>query len=132
MKIGSYGYTAENTNRSKLPWTIYHNPRCSKSREALDLLRINDVDPNIVEYLVTPPKKHELLGLLQILQVKPREIIRTKEAIFSTLTVDLENAEQVIDAILKHPELLERPIVVHAGKAVIARPPDRVLELKTK
>ena len=129
MKIGSYGFTAENPNRSKAPWVIYHNPKCSKSREALDLLRANRIDPKVIEYLETPIKAAEINELLVLLKLEAKEILRTKEKIFATLAIDLDNSEAVINAIAEHPELLERPIIVHSGKAVIGRPPERVLEL---
>lgn len=130
MKIGSYGYTSGDPNRGKTPWTIYHNPRCSKSRQALDLLRANSIDPQIIEYMDTPLLKWELENLLNVLKVEAKEIIRTKEDIFATLNIDLNDKNSILEAIAKHPELLERPIIVRGEKAVIGRPPERVLELK--
>jgi arsenate reductase len=129
MKIGSYGYTAENPNRNKAPWVIYHNPRCSKSREALDLLRANRIDPQVVDYLETPLEKAELEQIFTMLKVEPKEMIRTKEEVFATLNVDLADKDSVLNAIIQHPKLLERPIIVHKGKALICRPPEKVLEL---
>ena len=129
MKIGSYGHVFDDGQRGKAPWTIYHNPRCSKSREALDLLRANGIDPHVIYYLETPPNALEIKNILSLLQASPKEIIRTKEKIFSTLKIDLENAEDIVQSIAKHPELLERPIIIRGKKAVIGRPPGRALEL---
>lgn len=129
MKIGSYGFTADSTSRSKTGWRIYHNPRCSNSREALDLLRANGIDPEIVEYLHTPLKKNEIEELIAMLQNDVKELIRTKEKVFASLNLDLSDRAQIIGAIVSHPELMQRPIIVHKGKALIARPPERALEL---
>jgi len=130
MRIGSYGYAAENLKSSqKTGWTIYHNPRCSKSNEALDLLRQRQMDPSIVYFLETPLTVRELEQIVALLKVEAKEIVRTQEPVFSTLSLDLSNHDQVIAAIIAHPELLQRPIVLHAGRAVIGRPPERVLEL---
>lgn len=130
MRIGSYGHVKENPMRGKSGWTIYHNPRCSKSRCALDLLRAKGVDAQVIEYMETPLKKHEIEFLLTLLKVEPKEILRQKEPILETLHLDLENGEAVIEAITQHPELLERPIIVHNGKALIARPPEKVWDLE--
>lgn len=110
-------------------WTIYHNPKCSKSRQALDLLRMNNVDPQIIEYMETPPNKRKLEEILGYLKVEPKEILRTKEGVFSELNLDLNDSNQVLQAIVDHPELLERPIICCGDKAVIGRPPEKVLEL---
>ncbi|HLW57293.1 MAG TPA: arsenate reductase (glutaredoxin) [Bacteriovoracaceae bacterium] len=110
-------------------YTIYHNPRCSKSREALKILENAGVDFEVVEYLKTPPKKADLQGILKKLNDSARNIVRTKESVFAELEVDLDNENQIIDAILKHPILLERPIVVTNNRAVIGRPPENILDL---
>ena len=129
MKIGSYGNVIDNPMRSKSIWTIYHNPRCSKSRCALDLLREKGIDAQVIEYLETPLKASELQQLLGLLKVEPQKLLRTNESIFKTLTIDVNDKNAVIEAIMKHPILLERPIIVHDGKAVIGRPPERVWEI---
>ena len=128
MKIGSYGFTAEKT-RGKAPWTIYYNAKCSKSREALDLLRSRGVDPVVVNYQETPLSANELRELIAVLKVPAKDLLRTKEKAFSGLNISLESAEDVIHTLATHPELLERPIVVHGDRAVVARPPERALEL---
>ena len=111
--------------------TIYHNPRCSKSREALRLLKERGVEPTVVQYLETPPPASEIKKLLSLLKKKPREIIRKNEDPYKNL--GLENPEvkdaTLIQAMAKHPILIERPIVVSGAKAVIARPPETVLKI---
>jgi arsenate reductase (glutaredoxin) len=110
---------------------IYHNPRCSKSRQTLELLQENHQQPDVIEYLNTPPSATELEGILQMLGLQPRQLIRTKEAEYKTLGLDntkLTN-RQLIKAMVDHPRLIERPIVVADGKAVIGRPPEAVLEI---
>ena len=109
---------------------IYHNPRCSKSREALKLLEEQGADVEMVKYLDTPPSKEELKSLLKMLGVSARELMRTKEAIYKELGLgDVEDEEKLIEAMVEHPRLIERPIVIKDGKAVIGRPPQRVIEL---
>ncbi len=109
---------------------IYHNPRCSKSRGALELLRQNGVTAQVVEYLNTPPDRQTLEELLDLLG-GPRELLRKGEEEYSALGLDnaaLGRAE-LIDAMLAHPKLIERPIVVVGNKAIIGRPPEKILEL---
>ncbi len=109
---------------------IYHNPRCGKSRNALALLKENGIEPEIVEYLKTPPTKAELEGLVKKLGNKPLDLIRKGEAIFKEQfkNADLTD-EQWLEAMVQHPILIERPIVIKGNKAVIGRPPELVLEL---
>jgi len=111
--------------------TIYHNPRCSKSRQTLALIEENGVQPRVIHYLDTPPSTTELRGLLQLLGLDARSLLRTKEVPYAEL--DLEDAtkseDDILQAISTHPILLERPIVVRADRAVIGRPPENVLEL---
>ena len=110
--------------------TIYHNPRCSKSREALKLLEEQGADVEVVKYLDTPPSKEELKSLLKMLGISARELMRTKEAIYKELGLgDVEDEEKLIEAMVEHPRLIERPIVIKDGKAVIGRPPQKVIEL---
>ncbi|WP_428676192.1 arsenate reductase (glutaredoxin) [Reyranella sp.] len=111
--------------------TIWHNPRCSKSRQTLDLLRSNGVEPAIREYLKEPPGKAEVEKLVAQVGGDPRELIRDGEAEFKALKLrkaDLTKA-QIVDAIAAHPVLLQRPIVVKGNNAAIGRPPEAVLPL---
>lgn len=111
--------------------TIYHNPRCSKSRQTMELLQNNQIEPDVVEYLKTPPDRQTLEQLLDMLGLKPRDLMRKKEAEYKELNLDDESLthDQLIDAMLSHPKLIERPIVVSNGKAAIGRPPEIVLEI---
>lgn len=113
------------------PLTLYHNPRCSKSRQTLKLLREAGEEPRIVEYLKTPPDAAQIKRLLKALGKEPREAMRTGEAIYKELGLaDPSNTQQqLIDAIASHPILLERPIVVAGDRAVIGRPPENVSAL---
>lgn len=111
--------------------TLYHNPRCSKSRATLALLDANGVQPEIVEYLRTPPDRDTLSALLDMLALEPRALMRTHEAEYHSAGLDdpsLTRA-QLIDAMVAHPKLIERPIVIRNGRAIIGRPPEKVLEL---
>lgn len=110
---------------------IYHNPRCSKSRAALELLIENEIKPEIVDYLKTPPDAAALRELLHKLQMRPRDLMRTGESIYRDLHLDnlkLSDAA-LIEAMAKNPILIERPIVVAGAKAVLGRPPEKVLKL---
>jgi len=111
--------------------TIYHNPRCSKSRATLALLREHGIEPQVVEYLVTAPDAATLRRLLKALGMKPRQLLRTKEAAYKDKR--LERAQvtdaEIIDAMVRHPVLIERPIVVAGSRATIGRPPEQVLEI---
>ena len=109
--------------------TIYHNPRCSKSRQALDLLRERGVEPQIVEYLETPPNARTLEHLLDMLGLEPRELMRKKEKEYKEngLADPALSREGLIAAMVDHPKLIERPIVVKDDEAVLGRPPEAVL-----
>jgi arsenate reductase len=111
--------------------TIYHNPRCSKSRQTLQLLQEHDIAPEVVEYLKTPPSREQLLAILEMLGLEPRELMRTKEAEYQEQGLDDASLtrDQLIDAMLATPKLIERPIVIRDGKAAIGRPPEKVLDL---
>ena len=110
--------------------TIYHNPRCSKSRETLALLEANGVQPEIVRYLETPPDRETLQILLQKLGMSSvRQLMRTKEELYKTLRLDDADEAQLLDALTAHPVLLERPIVINGDRARIGRPPEAVLEI---
>lgn len=112
--------------------TIYHNPRCSKSRETLVLLEQHGVEPQVVLYLDTPPSVAELKKLLQQLGfTSARELMRKKEDLYKELKLADEtlSEEQLLQAMVANPKLIERPIVVKGGKARIGRPPEQVLEV---
>jgi arsenate reductase len=111
--------------------TLYHNPRCSKSREALELLQAHGQEPNIVRYLDTPPDAATLKKLLKTLGIPARELLRHKETEYSELHLEnpaLSEAE-LIAAMVQHPRLIERPIAIVGNRAVIGRPPEKILEL---
>jgi len=111
---------------------IYHTPRCSKSRQALELLRGQGVEPEIVEYLQTPPDRNTLAQILDLLGIEPRELMRRKEPEYKQAGLDNPalTREQLIDAMLAHPKLIERPIVIKDGKrAALGRPPEQVLDV---
>lgn len=110
---------------------IYHNPRCSKSRQTLQLLEENGFDASITEYLKTPPDKTELERILGMLGMEPRELMRQKEAEYKEAGLDNPDLtrEQLIQAMIDHPKLIERPIVISNGKAAIGRPPAKVLDI---
>lgn len=111
--------------------TLYHNPRCSKSRSALELLEARGVAPTVVRYLETPPDAATLSALLDKLGIGARQLLRSGEDEYKNL--DLANPAlsdaQLIEAMVKHPKLIERPILVAGDKAVIGRPPEKVLEI---
>jgi len=111
--------------------SIYHNPKCSKSRQALELLKKKGYDPEVVEYLKTPPDAATLKQILKKLGIGPRDVLRTKEAEYRELGLDNPDLsdEQIIEAIIKTPKLLERPIVVRDNKAAIGRPTEAILPL---
>jgi len=110
---------------------IYHNPRCSKSRETLELIRSRGVEPTVVEYLKNPPSAKELKGLLAQLGMKPCDLMRKKEARYKDLGLDSERLsdDALIKAMVENPVLIERPIVVKGGKAALGRPPEAVLKI---
>ncbi|MCC4276005.1 arsenate reductase (glutaredoxin) [Marinomonas communis] len=111
--------------------TIYHNPRCSKSRETLALLEQQGISPEVVLYLQTPPSNETIKTLLnQLGMASARELMRTKEDIYKELDLKSEsNEDALIEAMTANPKLIERPIVIHNDKAKIGRPPESVLEL---
>lgn len=110
--------------------TIYHNPRCSKSRQTLALLRDRGGMPTVLEYLKQPPTQDEVLTLAKQLGLSVNELIRRKDKLCSELALpDVMNDTEAAAVIAEHPRLLERPIVVHGNKAAIGRPPENVLEI---
>ncbi|NQV23996.1 MAG: arsenate reductase (glutaredoxin) [Rhodopirellula sp.] len=116
---------------SKSPVTIYHNPRCSKSRQTLQLIQDSGVEPNVVEYLKTPPSAEELDGILRKLNLEPIELMRRKEAKFTELALRDRSLtrDEAIAVMVENPVLIERPIVIKGRKAVIGRPPENVDQL---
>jgi arsenate reductase len=112
-------------------FTIYHNPRCSKSRQTLQILRDRGIEPSIVEYLKTPLQKDELKKISNSLGLRPKEFVRKNESDFRDkgLAGNLEDDEKMIKAMAAYPKIIERPIVVLKGRAVIGRPPENVLKL---
>ncbi len=107
--------------------TLYHNPRCSKSRAALALLREHGVEPTIVEYLQNPPSAAELKKILKMLNLKPRELLRQKEAKEVGLLAGNLTDDAIIAGMVKNPITIERPIAVHGDRAALGRPPEQVL-----
>lgn len=110
---------------------IYHNPRCSKSRQTLQLLQDKGLNPTVIEYLKTPPSEKDIIDIVNKMGVTPLEIIRTKEEAFKELGLN-DNAvtdDALIRAMADTPQLIERPIVVKGEKAAIGRPPEKVLEI---
>ena len=110
---------------------IYHNPRCSKSRGALELLRDAGIEPEVVEYLQDPPSARRLEELLGMLGLEPRDLMRKGEKEYKDLGLDDTSIsrKKLIEAMVQHPVLIERPIVVRGKRAVVGRPPERVKEL---
>jgi arsenate reductase (glutaredoxin) len=111
-------------------FTIYHNPRCTKSRNTLDLLQERGVQPRVIEYLKEPPTQSELKALLTKLSLKPEQLVRKGEEIYKTKYAGRKLTDaQWIEAMVADPILIERPIVVSGRRAVIGRPPENVLQL---
>jgi len=110
---------------------IYHNPRCSKSRQTLALLQENKVDIDIIEYLKTPPTAAELKQVMLLLKIEPQELMRKNEDEFKQAGLDDKSLtkDQQIALMVAYPKVIERPIVIGKGKAAIGRPPESVLEI---
>ena len=110
--------------------TIYHNPRCSKSRNTLTLLEENGINPTVVLYLESPPDAKELKALLRKLGLTASQLVRRGEEAYKTCSLNKDSDdEEILVAMAKYPKLIERPIVVKGGRAVLGRPPENVLEL---
>ena len=109
--------------------TIYHNPRCGKSRQTLSLLRERGIEPIVVEYLETPPGVAELKRILAMLGMSAQELLRKKEAAAAGIDPGKLSENRVIEAMVKNPIVIERPIVVNGDKAAIGRPPEAVLRI---
>ncbi len=110
---------------------IWHNPRCSKSRQGLAFLGEHGIEPRIVRYLEDPPDEAELERVLDLLGMKPRQLMRRKEKIYRQLGLDDENLSRnrLIRAMVENPKLIERPVVIAGDRAVLGRPPEAVLEI---
>ncbi len=111
--------------------TIYHNPRCSKSRQTLEILKEHNIEPDVVLYLQTPPDAKKLRALLKKLGLEARDLLRKSESAYkeNNLQDQTLNNEHLIQAMVEHPILIERPIVEKGNKAVLGRPPENVLNL---
>ena len=111
--------------------SIYHNPRCSKSRQTLELLKERNIEPQVILYLETPPSTEELSDLLDKLGISARQLLRKGEEAYkdNNLKDDSLSEAQLIQAMHDFPKLIERPIVVANGKAALGRPPEQVLEI---
>lgn len=108
---------------------IVHNPRCSKSRQTLEILESRHVEVKVIEYLKGELEEKTLRQILNALSLRPKDILRTKEDDFKKLSLDLEDDEGVIKAMMKFPQIIERPLVLHNEQAVIGRPPENVFGL---
>ena len=111
--------------------TMYHNPRCSKSRQTLELLRARGIEPEIVEYLQSPPDARQLEQILDMLGLQPRQLMRTGETEYKEhkLADTSLSRGELIQAMVDHPKLIQRPLVLNNGKAALGRPPEVVLEI---
>jgi arsenate reductase (glutaredoxin) len=111
--------------------TVYFNPHCSKSRRLLELLADRGVSASLVDYLAAPPGAAELRSLVQALGDEAAQLLRSEDAAFATLGVDAADLTPtaIVEVLLQHPQLLQRPVVVYGARVVIARPPERALEL---
>ncbi len=113
------------------PTRIFHNPRCSKSRQTLELLTERGIEPEIIRYLETPPTEQQLQDILAALNLEPRDLMRTKEKEYKEQGLDNPDLsrKQLIAAMVATPQLIERPIVLANGKAALGRPPENVLAI---
>ncbi len=124
-------YEALIFEQSPMAVTIYHNPRCTKSRHTLALLEERGIAPVVIDYLKNPPSEAELDKLLKLLRLEPRQLMRKQEAEYKQAGLDdpALSRDQLIRAMVTYPKLIERPIVVANGKAAIGRPPEKVIEI---
>ena len=111
--------------------TIFHNPNCSKCRLTMDILSENNVETNVIEYLTSPPNEAELTRIIALLGIEPRALMRKHEAPYKQNRLDdpTLSHQQLIQAMLDNPILIERPIIIHGNKATIGRPPEKVLDI---
>lgn len=110
---------------------IYHNPRCSKSRQTLSLLNEHGIEPEVIEYLKQPLSKQKLKQICKMLDIKPEELVRMKESLVKELKLKetCKSQDDWLNAMIENPKLIERPIVVNGSNAIIGRPPENVLSL---
>ena len=109
---------------------IWHNPRCSKSRQTLELLREQGIEPEIVEYLKTGPSEAEITETIKLLGIEPRDLMRKGESVYKELGLAGEEDDKaLIAAMAENPVLIERPVVLHKGKSALGRPPEDVLKI---
>ena len=108
---------------------IYHNPRCSTSRKTLDLLRHNGIEPEVVQYLKTPPSRSELVKMIKDAGIDVRKAVRKREALYDELNLAVASDDELLDAMVEHPILIERPFVVTPKGTRLARPIDAVREI---
>ena len=115
-------------------FTIYHNPRCSKSRQTLHIIEDNDIEPKIILYLEEPPDIKTLSKIIKLLGVKPRDLLRTNEVEYKALNLEDKDIDdlEIIKLMSQNPKLIERPIVLSDNEAIIGRPPENVLSLINK
>lgn len=111
--------------------SIFHNPRCSKSRQTLALIEEHGIEPEVIKYLETPPDVETIEKLLDQLGLEPRDLMRKKEKEYGELGLDDDSLDRasLIRAMHEHPKLIERPIVIKGNKAILGRPPENVLEI---
>ncbi len=111
--------------------TIYHNPRCSKSRQTLAILNSQPIDIEIIEYLQNPPNHNQLKGIISLLDMSARDLMRKNEKVYKDNKLDNPDLtdDQLVEIMTQNPILIERPIVLNNDKAIIGRPPQRVLEI---
>ncbi len=112
-------------------WEIWHNPRCSKSRQTLQLLQDNGIEPRVRKYLDDPPSEEQLDEVLNLLGMKPKELVRTKEDVFKELGLKKSelSREEWLKVMVENPKLIERPVVIYGQQAAVGRPPENVLAL---
>ena len=110
---------------------IFHNPRCSKSRAAMELLTEKGIDAEVIKYLDSPPNRQTIVEILDLLDIEPRDLMRKGEAEYkdNNLSDESLTRDQLIDALLEYPKLIERPIVIANGKAAIGRPIENIINI---
>lgn len=110
-------------------WKIYHNPKCSKSRQTLELLKQNGIEPQVVEYLKNSLDESTLLEIIDALDVPVSQLVRTKEAQYKETPFDINSVESVVSNLTINPILMERPVVLKESQAVLGRPPENIKKL---
>ena len=114
-----------------MSFTIFHNPRCSKSRNTLNLLKENGIEPDIRLYVIDPPSSDEIQDIIDKLHIRPKDLLRKGESVFKELNLNQQEdrTDVIIQIMSENPILIERPIVIRGEKAIIGRPPENVLSL---